>query len=159
MKTVYPANNAICETTEQWRGRNLVRAAFQKSAGQSREYKRVGNEVAHVVREDRPLYWTLASPEVAGRAHFPIELAMYDAACARSFLEANNVKVTDQFESTSSYIAQTLWPKSDRDLVRVYGNGSYCDPHANDPATVAMVPGMRRKIWNLVRFDYDEYEF
>lgn len=161
MRTIYPANKAICETDDQWRGRNLLRRAFIASEGLSREYKGQGpadkREVLSVVSGDRPLYWGLNSPETEGRQFFPLEIAERDAACVRAFLSVNGVKVTGELEDTSSYIHQSPW--AERDVVRVYGNGSHCDPYASDQATVAMLPEMKRPLWNLVRFDYEKPEF
>lgn len=160
-RIIYPKNTATCETNEQWAGRNLLRSAFLKSSGHSREYKGQGptghREVLQVISGDRPLYWSAESPETSGRQHFPLEIAERDAAHVRAFLEANGVNVTAEQEDMQDYIGKTPWEQ--RDLVRVYGNGSHCDPHADDPATVAALPEMKRKLWNLVRFDYEAYEF
>lgn len=162
MDVIYPPNNAVCETNEQWAGRNLLRQALLRAtSGHSREYKGQGPEgnrtLSNVVRPDRPLYWHAESPEIEGRQYFPLELAERDASHIRAFLEANNVNVTEEFEPVGSYIRRTPWEQGD--LVRVYGNGSHLDPHANDPATIAMLPGMRRQIWNLVRNNYEPFEF
>lgn len=161
MKTVYPENKAICETDEQWRGRNLLRQAFLKSDGLSREYKGQGpadnRELLSVVSGDRPLYWSLESPETQGRQFFPLEVAERDAACVRAFLSVNGVNVTEEQENITSYIHHTPW--EERDVVRVYGNGSHCDPHANDPATLAILPEMKRPLWNLVRYHNEKPEF
>lgn len=161
MRTEYPANTAICETDEHWAGRNMLRNAFLRSQGQSREYKGQGpaehREVLSVVRADRPLYWFLESPETQNRTHFARELALRDAACVRAFLKANGIAVTEEEEPVTDYLRHAAWTQPD--LVRVYGTGTHADPYAADPATIAILPGMKRTLWNLVRFNYDQYEF
>ena len=161
MRVVYPPNTAVCITDEQWAGCNLLRDAFLASPGHSREYKGQGpddkRELLEVISADRPLFWFATSPETAGRQHFSRKLAERDAACIRAFLEANGVNVVAEDESPADHLRHTSWKA--RDLVRVYGNGSHCDPYASDPATVAMLPEMKRKIWNLVRRPYEVPKF
>jgi hypothetical protein len=161
LKIEYPHNTAVCETDEHWAGRNMLRNAFLASKGQSREYKGQGpaeqREILSIVRPDRPLYWSLESPETQGRTHFSQDLALRDAACVRAFLSANGVSVTAEEEPVTEYLRHTPWQPSDP--VRVYGTGTHADPYASDSATLAILPGTKRALWNLVRFNYDEYEF
>lgn len=162
MDRKYPDNDCVCETDDHWAGRNLLRDAFMKSAGNSRSYERSGLKepgkprIMQKVNHDTPLFWMIDTPETYRRRTFSIETAEKAARPIRAFLEANGVEVKDDapmFRDTPKAVP------IERDAVYVYANGSHCDPHANDPATVAMLPHMQRKIWNLVRYHDDEYKF
>ncbi|MCD8563336.1 MAG: hypothetical protein LRY54_04745 [Alphaproteobacteria bacterium] len=163
MRVEYPRNDAVCETDEQWAGRNLLRKAFMESSGQSREYRYTGyhqnqKNAYLVIRADRPLYWGTKSLEMEGRGTFPLALAKRDAQCMRAFLEANGVNVTDKKELHCDFEAQTPWPQPD--LVRIYDDAPYYGgDNTQDPAAIVMLPAMKRTVWNLVRHHDDTYEF
>lgn len=161
MDRKYPDNNCICETDDHWAGRNLLRQAFER-AGHSRTYERNGLEapgkprVMQKVDHDTPLFWMIDTPETYRRRDFSIETAEKAARPIRAFLEANGVTVKD---NPPMYLDTPKAVPAERDTVYVYANGSWADPYASDPATVAMLPHMERKLWNLVRFPEDDYRF
>ena len=158
----YPDNKCVCETDEHWIGRNFLRQAFE-NAGKSRSLVQHGmnaNGTPNMVeKHDRttPLYWLVESPATHRRQYFGPEAAEFAARPVRAFLEANSVNVTDQ---GPQHPEEAFWI-DDPDLVSIYSNGGWFDSYAgtNDPATLAMLPHMERKLWNLVRYGDEEYRF
>lgn len=161
----YPDNNCVCETDEHWIGRNFLRQAFER-AGTVRTKVRHGvkmvdgNQVPNMVEDHSattPRYWLVESPATHRRQYFSTEAAEFAARPVRAFLEANGINVTDQ----GPQLQEAEFWKDDPDKVSVYSNGGWFDScgGTNDPATVAMLPHMERKIWNLVRYGDEQYRF
>lgn len=161
MDKKYPDNNCVCETDDEWAGRNLLRDTFMKSAGSSRTRVQHGITADHrpnmveSINHDTPLFWWVDTPETYRRQYFSTETAEKAARPIRAFLEANGVNVKDE---PAEYPYEEKWG-DELDLVRVFANGGFGNGTCDDPATVAMLPHMQRKIWNLVRFHDDEYKF
>ena len=162
MDRKYPDNNCVCETDEQWAGRNFLRQAFE-TAGKPREKVQHGMNADRTPNmlakydHDTQLYWMIESPTTHRRQYFSPEAAEFAARPVRAFLEANGIEVTAEGPIRSQ---ADFW-KDNKDLVSVYSNGGWLSSYAetNDPATVAMLPHMERKIWNLVRYHDDAYRF
>lgn len=142
---IYPTVKVVCETDEHWEGCNLLYDALKRDGRMIvTEYMR-GGIPRLVLNEDTPLYWSIDAPSLHRRQFFCTESAERVARPVRAFLRANGISVT---EDGPAYSNQAWAP---RDLVRVFTNGSRNDPYASDLPAIAMLPEMRRKVWELVR--------
>jgi hypothetical protein len=136
----------VCKSDDHWEGRNLLHTTLvNPNAGSSRSYNVAGDTLIEKRNDNTPLYYGIDAPLLHRRREFTIEAAERIARPVVAFLQANGIEVSTEKPDVSNG-----WKSGD--LVHVFANGSYFDPHATDLPTVVMLPKMSRKVWNLVRF-------
>ena len=139
-----------CDSDELWEGRSLLYAALQRDGTpRARSYSR--NVVRITLNEETPLYWEIDAPALHRRQYFSREVAEKVARPVVAFLKANGVNVACE---NPFPVRDQPWAPGN--LVRVFTDGSFCDPYASDLPTIAMLPNMRRQIWELVRYPEDK---
>lgn len=155
---------------DQDMGRLYLLGAFQRCAGQTsakaeeeakaeaaqKSKAKGAQNTATPDNPDAALYWMIEASMLVSHLLVGNEHAEYAAIPILAFLKANGIKTT---EESPLYNEQHFW-KNDKDLVSVNSNGHTLPNYTGrtEPATIAMLPHMEQKIWNLVRFPGDKYK-
>lgn len=173
LETTYPEGYWIAQnlnrSLDEGMGRLYLRGAFQRRAGQTSTkaeaeaqaedvQKTKAKDAQNTVTPDNPdaaLYWMIEASMLVSHLLLD-EHAEYAAIPILAFLKDNGINTT---EESPLHNEQNFW-KNDKDLVSVNSNGGTLPNYTGrtEPATIAMLPHMEQKIWNLVRYPGDEYK-
>ena len=161
-QTRHPENTTATSLSDEERaGRRLLRKAFMHSAGlpwatHDPAYPGCTHSFKYIEEPERPVYWYVDADPIDSEAPLPFLATERDVKNISKFLAQTGVETLNEKEDVADFVAKRPW--EDGDLVRVYGREFYPYPEQAVPVTIAALPHMREKLWDLVRYNFDPPE-